>query len=468
MKKISCFLILVMLLASILPSAMAEGETLILLDETITVNGAEIAQDAGSAVYLARRTEIHEDVPEGLQGLENRVVTIADGGVYRIGGVARDVQIRVEAGEEDQVRLILDGADITCRTAPAIAVISAADPREAGQYGVTIELEQGLTRINGSHTEETEEDEIKLSGAITSLISLGFVGEGFLDVTGDNEGIEVKFGHMTFDGGNILVNSGDDPLNASEDNVSVITVNAGTLHLQVNPAPGGEGDGVDSNGSIVINGGNVVSRAHPDSMDSGIDSDLGCIINGGSVTGAGNMYDEILEKSGQLFMALQFADRVEEKIVVTTTDGEFVGVCEETGGYTSYVLSTPKFTEGDYHLYLGGEITFENDELIYTPGTQLQHGGAFQGGFGRGPMPEGIEFPGGMGFPEGMPEMPEGFEFPGDMPGFPGGMQPPQGGSNPGFDPGRMFGGDGEPAEMSSVFHLAPGSTMFGGITEIQ
>lgn len=452
MKRKRCFLLLILILALACNPALAEEETLILLSETITVNGVEITQDAGSDVYLVHRTETHEDVPEELQDVENRVVTITNGGTYRIGGKVQDVQIRVEAGDEDSVRLILDGADISCRTAPAIAVISAADPRQPGQYGVTIELERGLSRINGSHTEKTEEDAPKLSGAITSLVSIGFEGEGFLDVTGDNEGIEVKNGHMTFNGGNILVTSGDDPLNASEDEVSVITLNDGHLDLQVKPDAGGEGDGMDSNGSIIINGGSVVSRAHPDSMDSGIDSDLGCIINGGSVTGAGNMYDEISAESAQLFMALQFAEKVGEKIVITTTDGEFVGVCEETG-YSSYVLSPPKFAAGDYHLYLGGEITFENDELIYTPGVQLQHGGAFSGHMGRPELPEGFE---------PRKNMPEGSEFPKDM-------KPPQGDRNPGKkDPGRSFDRNMEPAEMSTTFHLAPGSTMFSGIIPVE
>ena len=464
MNRIRKTAVLMLALALLcMPVTLAEVETLIQLsDDAITVNGAELNKKAVSGVQLQLRTETHEDVPEGLEGLENRAVTITEGGTYRISGAAQDTQIRVEAGKKDEVRLILDGADITCRTAPAIAVISAADSRQAGSYGVTIELAEGLSRINGSHTEETKTEETKLSGAITSLVSIGFEGSGFLDVTGDNEGIETKFGHMTFNGGNIMVLSGDDPLNASEDDVSVITVNAGTLHLQVNPAPGGEGDGMDSNGAIVINGGNVVSRAHPDSMDSGVDSDLGCTINGGIVLGAGNMYDEILAESGQLFMALQFAEKVQDKIVITTTGGDLVAVCEETG-YTSYVMSSPDFLEGDYHLYLGGELTPQGDEMVYTPGVQLQHGGAGAMGFGGMPgmnMPQGMDFPGDMG------QMPGGMQFPG-MGGFdPGQMQDQGEGFDPGqrqLPPGMGFGGVNS-AEVSTVFHLAPGSTMFSNI----
>ena len=461
--------------ALMLPVCLAEGETAIVLGEEITVNGAAIGQDASAAVYLDTRIETHEDVPEELLGLENRVVTITDGGIYRVSGEGKDLQLRVAADEDDEVRIVLDNAKITCRTAPAIAVISAADPREAGKYAVTIELpEVSFNLIEGSHTEKTEDMDIKLSGAITSLVSVGFEGSGFLEVEGDNEGIEVKNGHMTFNVGMIAVNSGDDALNASEDNVSVITINDGNIRLKVKLDKGGEGDGIDSNGSIVINGGSVVSYAHPDSMDSGIDSDLGCTINGGIVLAMGNMYDEISTDSKQLFMTLQFAQKVEDKLVLTDLEGKVAAVAhlpDENSSYSSFVLSTPDLrgegnyylAEGDYYLYIGGEISLEGDETVYTPGKQMQHGGAFSGrmGFGMPEMTEGFEFPGGM------PEMPEGFEFPGGME-FPEGMQPPQMGIfDPGMQPGRGFGGE-ESAEMSTVFHLAPGSTMFSGIVAVE
>ena len=53
------------------------------------------------------------------------VVTIVKGGDYRISGTLNDGQIIVDAGGEDDVRLILDGADITCTTSAPIYVKKA-------------------------------------------------------------------------------------------------------------------------------------------------------------------------------------------------------------------------------------------------------------------------------------------------------------------------------------------------------
>ena len=121
MKKLLAALLSLCLL---LPLAAAEEteETLIVLGEAITVNGEAIPEDASAPVYLAHVVEAHGDVPAELAGLANRVVTIAAGGVYRLRGTAADVQIAVRAGEADDVRLILDGVEIACRTSSAIAV----------------------------------------------------------------------------------------------------------------------------------------------------------------------------------------------------------------------------------------------------------------------------------------------------------------------------------------------------------
>ncbi len=81
--------------------------------------------------------------------------------------------------------------------------------------------------------------------------------------------------------------------------------------MTCNAGDGQEGDGIDSNGWIVINDGFIVSAASATSPDSGVDSDNGIYINGGTVLASGNMYDEVSEDSEQAFVALSFADSVE-------------------------------------------------------------------------------------------------------------------------------------------------------------
>lgn len=421
MKKLCSILLSLCLLLGL--QAYAQEETLISLsDDAITINGETIGEDASAPVYLAYVTETHEDVAPELADVQNRVVTITAAGSYRISGKASDLQIAVKAGSEDHVRLILDGADITCRTASAIICESAYDSRIPGEYGMTIELaDDSENFITGSHSPAMEEDGIEYDGAIGSQVSLGFEGSGSLTVDADNEGVEVAFGHLTINGGVFSISACDDPLNVSEDGVGTLTVNDGYLYSAVKPIDGGEGDGIDSNGYIVFNGGTVINLAHPTSGDSGIDSDMGSSINGGTIVGAGNMYDPIDENSSQLFMMLEFGQETDDLVVVTDESDNPIFAYDFPHDYMYIAFSTPELTEGTYRVYLGGEIEGEvhnglyTSITAYTPGTRMQHGeGNAQmrsGGMTPPDMPDG-----GMGgmpdMPDmgGMPQTPEGFE----------------------------------------------------------
>ena len=379
-KLLTLFLGLCMLLS--LASAETAAETLIVLGEAITVNGEAITEDTAAPVYLAYVVEEHGDVPEDRIGLPNSVVTISTAGTYRFTGKAENTQIAVRAADTDDVRIILDNVDITCRTSAAIAVFTARDPRVAGEYAVTIELAEGSENIvHGSHTVRILDTDTKLDGAVDSLVSLGFEGTGKLTVDADNEGIEVKSGHLTINGGHFEITSGDDPVNVSEDGVGVLTMNDGYLYSAVRNAEGGEGDGIDSNGWIIFNGGIAINLAHPASMDGGIDSDMGSSINGGVIVGAGNMYDEIEKTSEQLFMMLEFAESTDDLLVVTDKDYNPVFAYDFPYDYMYIAFSTPDLVEGEtYHVFLGGEI--EGEQLnglystitSYTLGRQLHHG----------------------------------------------------------------------------------------------
>ena len=471
MRKLLALLLGLCLLCA---SAIAEEETVIQLsDGVITVNGETITTDTTAPVYLKLAAQKHDDVPETLKDLENRVITIASSGTYRISGTATDAQIAVKAGSEDDVRLILDGIDIACRTAPAIAVYSAKDPRSAGEYGVVIELAEGSQNaVTGSHSEEETkgDEEIEFDGAIGSQISLGFEGTGSLTVDADNEGIEVAFGHLTINGGVFHISACDDPINVAEDNVGVLTINDGYVYSCVKPLAGGEGDGIDSNGYIVFNGGTAINLAHPASMDGGIDSDMGSSIHGGIIVGAGNMYDPIDADSAQLFMMLEFGESTEELLVVTDENDVPVFAYDFPHDYTHIAFSTPALEEGKaYRVYLGGDIEGEETDGLYTsisaytPGTRMQHGegNAQRGGFGMpGEMREGMAPPEGFGE---RPEMPEGMEIPegmerGERPELPEGMEPPEGfGERPEPPQGGFGGGMRDPRGMQSSADVATG-----------
>ena len=261
--------------------------------------------------------------------------------------------------------------------------------------------------------------------------------------------------HLTIHGGDIAIHSGNDGINTNEDKVSVTTINGGNLHIMA--GLGVEGDGIDSNGYLVINGGTVVSAAHPAS-DAGLDSELGSFIHGGTVVALGSTMDWAESDSEQVAMNLQFAayQAPTDSIVVKAEDGAEIFsydpaqdkvLGDNARQFMGAVISCPEFTQGEtYALYVGGQqMQFAGTDVRRGPGGH---------GFGGGKRPDGGEMP------DNAP--PEGFD--GERPQWPEGEMPDNAPPE-GFD-GRMpedlegFSGEG-----STLFYMQDKVNCFSGIT---
>lgn len=451
--------------------------------EQITVDGKAISQDSSAVIYADSKIETHEDVAAENQELANTIIHITKGGEYEVSGEAANTQIRITAPQE-KVTLILNNAHISCATAPAIYVEDALDPQETGQAGVVLVLADGSNNtINGSHVAEYIDEngvEVDNDGAISSNISLAIDGTGVLKVLGDKEGIESKL-HLTINNGNLEIVSKDDALNASEDGVSVITINGGIVNCSVQN--GEEGDGIDSNGYIYINGGSVLAQAHSNSMDSGLDADLGIIINGGTVCATGNMYEEISDESAQAHVQFYFAERQAGNVplVITDTDGNYILAYTPANDYSILELSMPALVDGStYYLYSGGTVNGTLTNGIYTSvdsyegGTQLAHRGIMTGGgrpdFQPGERPDFADMPEGMKRPDNEgKERPqnEGITKP-DHEGMtpPPNMEPPTDGMMPnGFGGGANFDRN---AAQSIEFTINSESRVYNGIAPVE
>ena len=332
-------------------------------------------------IYVTKNTDTNEDVKDVT---EYQVVNIKKAGTYRISGSISNGQIAVDAGNSDEVKLILDGVDITCKTAPAIIIYNALDNQKEGEAGVTISLaDNSENKITGSHLPkkatytvngESKTHSKKYDGAISSDVSLILDGNGKATINADNEGIEVKL-HLTINGGNYEIISKDDGINANEDNVSVITINDGTIYVNVSD-DGEEGDGIDSNGYIYVNGGTIYAFAHKTSPDSGLDSDCGIYINGGTVIGTGNMADEISTDSKQKYIYIQLANKISAGTLVAITDKNDnpIMAYRTEKQYQVLLFSSSDLDTDSYNVYTGGDIQGETTNGLYTKITSYTKG----------------------------------------------------------------------------------------------
>ncbi len=445
------------------------------------------------------------------EAYQNAVLHITQPGTYEIEGQWHG-QIWVDLGDEEdvyadptqKVTLILGGVDITCTVAPGVVFYSVYECdnawEDAQSYshnvdtsdaGANVVLAEGsVNHVSGTNvfrilkTKLKDEDSAdaypaqkkswKIDGAFYSYQSMNISGTGALNITAGFEGLDSEH-HLTLNSGNVNIYSQDDGINVNEDGVSVLTVNGGNLHICA--GLGAEGDGIDSNGYLVINGGTVITMANPAS-DSGLDSDFGSFVNGGTVVALGSTMDwaesDDSSNSAQpvLNLRLGASQSADEAIVITDTDGKVVFAYDpdkdETAKgnlrtYQGAIISAPSLEiGGSYYIYIGGDVEGANESGIYdistvtgfTGSVQQGYSGNMAGGFGGGSRPSGMQDMFGNG--ENIPDMPDGMQGPtggdGSIPDMPDGMQNPNGGdgSIPGMPDGMQNpnGGDGNAPEM--------------------
>lgn len=467
MKKLTALILPLALLLSACGNAPAEETPaptapalsnvmdIYLSDAAVLVNGEEAEDEEGGAVYTAHDIVYYEEGKDFTYGegsekdshsaeeaKSHTVVHITKPGAYSVSGSLSQGQIAVDLGENAEedpgavVTLVLNGVDINCDVAPAIifynvyesdaeknsgkdvdtsaagANVIIADGTEnnvKGSYVARI-YNPGTVVLNENGTEVEDAKKLhKYDGAFYSKMSMnifgGESGSGVLNIFAENEGLDSEM-HLSLNGGNIFIRSGNDGINTNEDGVSVTTVNGGTLDILVTGETG-EGDGIDSNGWLVINGGKVKAEACSSSADAGIDSDMGIHINGGTVIATGHMLDRI-EEGGQSYAVFNFAQKQKEGTTFSIKDGSGKTLMEDRAenAYSVLVFSSGEMSEGSH--------------TIWSNGKQLSAQSGAMGGFGKPDM--------GFGGGETPPEMPEGFN-PENMPEVPEGEmpQPPQG-----------------------------------------
>ncbi|MBQ3135626.1 MAG: carbohydrate-binding domain-containing protein [Oscillospiraceae bacterium] len=466
--------------------AGAPAETRIALsDDEIQTEGVnrEGVIVGGDIIYYEDRDTYESGNPYGEGEAADRhsaeeaaahmVVNITQPGTYRLTGKLSKGQIRVDLGEDARtdpaaaVTLVLDGVDISCGVAPAILFLnvyecdhdwsaeSATKDVDTSAAGANLLLAEGSTNVvNGSYVAriykdaEGEKKLWKQDGAIYSYMSMNVDGRGELVVNAENEGVDTEL-HLTINGGDVSIFAQNDGINTNEDGVSVTTINGGTLHIVA--GLGKEGDGIDSNGWLVINGGDVFSSAHP-AADAGLDSDMGSYINGGRVWAFGSTMDWAESDSGQVTVNLQFAEGMSAKSLLKILDKDGNGILapravEEDDPtadrtYRGAIISDPLLKQGETYTVYVDEV-----QQAYT-GTDVMRGpGGFGGGRPGGQMgqpPEGgmPNFQGGErpNFPEGqMPEGGKGGRPQGEMPKWENGEMPDFGqGQMPQIPEGEM------------------------------
>ena len=502
-KTLAAAAVLILILAGCAPAISApetaptpqipSSVTDILLNgDSVQVNGSPAGTDDSAGVYTGNDIVYYEaghdltygegtsaDAHSAEEAAAHTVLHITQPGAYRIKGTLAKGQIAVDLGEDAEndpeavVTLILDGVDITCQVAPAIIfynvyecgtgeAVADVDTSAAGANVILADESENTVRgayvariykpgsvvLSEDGTEVEDAKKLhKYDGAFYSKMSMNIFGEnknsGILNIYAENEGLGSEQ-HLTINSGSINIFSGNDGINTNEDGVSVTTVNGGALNITVTGETG-EGDGIDSNGWLVINGGIVIAEGCANSADAGIDSDMGIHINGGTVIATGHMLDRI-EEGRQNYAVFSFTQKSgnSKSLAFKDKTGGSLFEFEPQNDFSILIYSSSLLTEGTYTLWQG------STRLNAVSGGSPMGGPGMEGMKPGGDMmqqpPEHMDFPEGGEHPPEMPEPPQGGEFP---------ERPEDGPRNP----GSSFPEDSQ--ETSAEFQIRKGGNYF-------
>lgn len=367
----------------------------------IRVEGKEISEDNTQDVYLTEKTDNGGSSEEAKDAniKIDYIINIQKEGTYEITGALNDCQIAINGNKiEEQVELILNNVHITCNDAPAIFVYCKDYINSMNKVKITL-AEGTVNSITGYRIKEsvigwTDQEEIiysiqkgydtkdrenfeeyKYNGAISSDLELIFDGKGTLNVTSyKKEGIEVKSNIRFFDGVYNII-AMDDAINACAD-YSIVEINGGTLLTKVF-REAEEGDGIDSNGSIIINGGNVYAFSY-DEVETGLDTIEGVMINGGKVFILGYAEDSFESEFDQKIIDVRF-DRVikkgEKVVVVDQDENPILGFVTDRD-FQTLVYSSEDLNFSTYKTYVGNEIpeglSYQTMDLNLKAGKEIE------------------------------------------------------------------------------------------------
>ena len=261
--------------------------------------------------------------PADAATVDGSTVTITSAANYRITGTLNNGQVIVDTDDEETVRLILNGVDITCSNSAPIYIVDAEKVILVLQEGTENYVTDGASYVLEPDTDEP-------NAAVFSRSDLTIFGDGSLDVDGNyNDGIASKDG-LIIKNGAITVSSVDDGIRGKD----YLVVKAGNITLDVG------GDGLKSDNTANATMGYV-------SVEAGVIH----VLSGGDAISAET---DVLVSSGEF----------------TLTSG---------GGSSGVTSASAKGIKGLVSVIIdGGTFTVNSaDDAVHSNNAIIINGGAF-------------------------------------------------------------------------------------------
>lgn len=251
----------------------------------------------------------------------------------------------------------IDSADDSIHSNANITIADGTYTLATGDDGV--HADDALT-VNGGTITVTESYE-GLEGLTVTI------NDGTIDITARDDGINTaggtdQSGFGTFGDHFKGMDSADDETEETTDNEMWMELNGGYIHILAG------GDGVDSNGDLTINGGEIYIDGPSDNGNSAIDygDRSSAYVNGGTLVaiGSSGMAEGMSDSSKQKVLMVKLGEQMEGgNVVLTDSEGNVIVSYTALKTYDCVIISTAEVESGaTYTLTISGttkEVTAE-------------------------------------------------------------------------------------------------------------
>ena len=246
----------------------------------------------------------------------------------------------------------IDSADDSIHSNANITIADGTYTLATGDDGV--HADDALT-VNGGTITVTESDE-GLEGLTVTI------NDGTIDITARDDGVNAaggtdQSGFGTFGDHFKGMDSADDETEETTDNEMWMELNGGYIHILAG------GDGVDSNGDLTINGGEIYIDGPSDNGNSAIDygDRSSAYVNGGMLVAIGNsgMAEGMSDSSKQEVLMVKLGEQMEAgDVVLTDSEGNVIVSYTALKSYDCVIISTAEVESGaTYTLTTSGTTT---------------------------------------------------------------------------------------------------------------
>ena len=413
---------------------LEEGQIIIDTEDKakLRLSGMSLTNPNGAAVYVKNADKAYITITENTEN------TLTDGESYT-------------SGDENEKACITSRDNLEIKGNGALTVngnynhgIDASDSMKIGNGNITINAKNDSIHVND--TLEISGGKLTLASESKKGISAHgdiVIDDGDIDITKSTEGIETKQ-IMTINGGDISVIASDDGFNAGgngmdnmrggfgggqrtdmqpDDNMTPSDMRGGRPmmmqdiqngemseipndgfgigrnsteistehHIQINGGTiyiNAVNDGIDSNGSLVIDGGDIIIEGSPRAGggEMGLDTDGALIINGGDVLATGSSINTTGANQNTANINLSAEVTAGELFEIRNAEGETIASFTVSSPFSAILYSSDMLeTDKEYSVYTNGEQkeSFIVTDKVTTVGTAASVGFGGRGNKGQ-------------------------------------------------------------------------------------